>query len=698
MDLHTSGGGRAVRAALPAASVAAALPAALVAAALLAALAAAAAPALAAGDVQDPTRVGGLLATLDARVVMVRLAAVDIVAGLPRLPAALAASFGRILGSTAHPPGVLLLLIAGSLAAAAAAMLALRVGLRGARRRAAEDPWRVRGAAVLLLLDAAERVVFLAAALAATRALFPGGALGEQLGVAVLWAAVRTGLFLLAADLLLRPDAPRLRPIGIADGAARRLWMLAAAALVVGVGGISVVPVLLLAEIAIEHAQAVALITGNAAAAIAAVGLVVFSRAAGAGPAPDAGGRPPGPLLQAGLWTALVLVAASWTIGALLIRFAPFHDLVGAVAVLGAVAAFDALMSFPPPQGASIRARSWLPAARRVVIVAALTAAGIQAVQSVLIGYVQVLDPATWADMREALVRSALVVVAGYAGWTVFSQWTKAKIAQAAPHGPGADDDTEPGGASRLATVLPLARTLGGAAVAVVLSFVVLSELGVDTAPLIAGAGIFGLAISFGSQALVKDVVSGVFFMVEDAFRVGEYIEAGELRGTVERIQTRSIRVRHQSGHLHTIPFGQIDTVTNLSRDWTTMRFEIRLARDVDIEKVRRSVKRIGIEMLADPELGKDFILPMKLQGVKDVAEHALICRVKFTVRPVRPFWVQREALKRIIAAFRAEGIAFASNQVVVQGGEPSAAAALPAYGAETAGGGAAAQASAQRA
>ena len=193
-----------------------------------------------------------------------------------------------------------------------------------------------------------------------------------------------------------------------------------------------------------------------------------------------------------------------------------------------------------------------------------------------------------------------------------------------------------------------------------------LSELGVNTAPLLAGAGIFGLAISFGSQALVRDIVAGLFFMVDDAFRIGEYIEAGRLKGTVEKISLRSLRLRHQNGQIHTVPFGQLGSVTNHSRDWLTVKFNLRLMRDTDFELVRKTVKRIGEAMLTDEEVGPEFLQPLKLQGIADVQDNATLYRFKFTVRPGKPTIVQRNALKRIVAAFAEKGIEFASNAVIV--------------------------------
>jgi small-conductance mechanosensitive channel len=121
--------------------------------------------------------------------------------------------------------------------------------------------------------------------------------------------------------------------------------------------------------------------------------------------------------------------------------------------------------------------------------------------------------------------------------------------------------------------------------------------------------------------------------------------------------------------------------VTNYSRDYSTIKFNLRLARDTDVEKVRKLVKKLGQQMLDDPELGKEFLQPLKLQGVADIQENALVCRFKFTVRPGKPTLIQREALKRLYRVFTEQGIAFASTAVVVQSApgvptERSAAAA----------------------
>jgi small-conductance mechanosensitive channel len=237
------------------------------------------------------------------------------------------------------------------------------------------------------------------------------------------------------------------------------------------------------------------------------------------------------------------------------------------------------------------------------------------------------------------------------------------------PSMPGAvDDDDAAAPASRLQTVLPLLRGALAVVITVLAVLIALSHLGVDTAPLIAGASIFGLAVSFGSQALVRDVISGLFYIWDDAFRVGEYIDTGRLKGTVETLGIRSVKLRHQNGPLHTIPYGQLGAVTNLSRDFATIKFNIRFDPQTDIELVRKTTKQIGLAMQEDtPELAAEIMLPLKLQGIAEVVDNAVVLRFKFTARPVKPSWVQREYLKRMHKVFAEKGITFASGTMMLQ-------------------------------
>jgi len=195
-----------------------------------------------------------------------------------------------------------------------------------------------------------------------------------------------------------------------------------------------------------------------------------------------------------------------------------------------------------------------------------------------------------------------------------------------------------------------------------------LSSVGIDIAPLLAGAGVIGVAIGFGTQTLVRDIVSGIFYLLEDAFRVGEYVEFGQIRGSVESISMRFLRLRHHRGAVHTIPFGEIRWLTNQSRDWQIMKLEFRVPFDTDVKLVKSLVKRIGEELMQDAELGPWLFEPVKSRGVIRMEEFCMVIGVKFTTRPGDgQFMVRREAYHRILEAFAANGICFSHRHVKVE-------------------------------
>ena len=225
-----------------------------------------------------------------------------------------------------------------------------------------------------------------------------------------------------------------------------------------------------------------------------------------------------------------------------------------------------------------------------------------------------------------------------------------------------------PPGKSRLATLLPLARIFILSAIVVVVVLMVLMELGVNVVPLFAGASIFGLAIGFGSQTLVRDLISGAFFLIDDAFRVGEYVDVGGgAKGTVEKISIRSFQLRHQRGPLHTIPFGDIKQVTNMSRDWAITKLPFSFPHGTDVEKVRKVIKKVGQELLDDPLVGQNFLEPVKSQGVVEMDSNGMTFAVKFTTPPLVQAMVTRAVNARLSQAFIAAGLEFASTTVNVR-------------------------------
>lgn len=230
---------------------------------------------------------------------------------------------------------------------------------------------------------------------------------------------------------------------------------------------------------------------------------------------------------------------------------------------------------------------------------------------------------------------------------------------------------------ARVRTLLPILRTTILVVLAAMAVLMVLSALGVQIGPLIAGAGIVGVAVGFGSQTLVKDIISGVFYLLDDAFRVGEYIQSGSYKGVVESFSLRSIKLRHHRGPVFTVPFGQLGAVQNMSRDWVIDKFEINLTYDTDLEKARKLIKKIGQEMAEDPDFGPHIIEPLKMQGVEQFGEYAIKIRMKMTTRPGEQFVIRRKAFARIKQVFDENGIRFAVPTVQVAGGETASAAAF---------------------
>ena len=284
------------------------------------------------------------------------------------------------------------------------------------------------------------------------------------------------------------------------------------------------------------------------------------------------------------------------------------------------------------------------------------------------------------AEYGATIRQITVIATTAFIGWVLLKflrSFFDAYAPSRASSGPVEEDEVAHDDVpSRLGTVLPVLRGLVLGAVMALTGLIIIARLGVDIGPLLAGFGILGLAISFGSQALVRDIVSGFFFMVEDAFRVGEYVDTGRLKGTVEKISLRSVQLRHQSGQIHTVPFGQIPSLTNASRDWATIKYNLRLDRSVDIEQARKVIKKVGVAMMEDPELSPYLIAPLKMQGVADIADNAIVVRLKFTALPAHASVVQREAMKRVYRALNEAGIPFASNAVTVNSAEDRMAAA----------------------
>jgi small-conductance mechanosensitive channel len=196
---------------------------------------------------------------------------------------------------------------------------------------------------------------------------------------------------------------------------------------------------------------------------------------------------------------------------------------------------------------------------------------------------------------------------------------------------------------------------------------IILSSIGVNIGPLIAGAGVIGLAIGFGAQTLVKDIIAGLFFLMDDAFRVGDYIATAGTKGMVDHISLRSLRLRHPKGMVNTIPFGDIGIVTNMSREYIITKLDFRVRYDTDVERVRKIIKKKVYEpIMKNEELAPKLLDKIKSQGVREMDDSAMIMRFKYKTAPGEQFAIRKEVYRLMQEAFAQEGIEFAHRNVTV--------------------------------
>jgi small-conductance mechanosensitive channel len=276
-----------------------------------------------------------------------------------------------------------------------------------------------------------------------------------------------------------------------------------------------------------------------------------------------------------------------------------------------------------------------------------------------------------FSNLTNVLFDAFIIMTIALIFWQFISEWIELKITESLPAEDESDNDKDDewgtaAARGRSYTLLPMIRRFIGTILVTMVTMTILSSTGVDIGPLLAGAGVVGLAVGFGAQKLVADMFSGFFYLLDDAFRVGEYIEAGGISGTVESISLRNVMLRHHRGMLQIIPHSDLGAITNYMRGGIVVKFNLDFAYDADIDAIRKIIKKVGLAMLEDEEFGEDFIRPVKSQGVREITNSVMTIRVKFTARPGAHFVIRREAFKRITEALRAKGIQYAHKKVIV--------------------------------
>ncbi|MGX5846165.1 mechanosensitive ion channel family protein [Mesorhizobium sp. PL10] len=268
------------------------------------------------------------------------------------------------------------------------------------------------------------------------------------------------------------------------------------------------------------------------------------------------------------------------------------------------------------------------------------------------------------------LINVVVIALAADFGWSIIKALIERKLGIEMPQAAMGDEEvpTLDPQQARLRTLLPIIQNILLAVIVVMAVLMMLASIGIQIGPLIAGAGVVGVAVGFGAQTIVKDVISGVFYLLDDAFRVGEYISSGSYKGTVESFSLRSVKLRHHRGPLFTIPFGELGAVQNQSRDWVIDKFNITVGYDTDIDFARKLIKRIGLELAEDPEFKNWVLDPIKMQGVQEFGEYGIVLRVKAMTRPGGAFGMKRKFYVRLRQVFKEQGIELPFPTVHVQG------------------------------
>jgi small-conductance mechanosensitive channel len=272
-----------------------------------------------------------------------------------------------------------------------------------------------------------------------------------------------------------------------------------------------------------------------------------------------------------------------------------------------------------------------------------------------------------WRMLAATLVEIFVVLLLAWGSYRVLRVvLRRIERSGAAGHpGPGSAQE------QRLTTLLSLVRSAGLAVIAVITLFMVLSAIGLEIGPLLAGAGVVGLAISFGAQSLVRDIISGLFILLENQFGVGDVIRVGDVSGTVEKMTLRIVTMRDVQGVVHIVPNGEITRVSNLTRAFSRALVEIGVAYKEDVDYVMDTMRSVGRELYADPAWKPLMIEEPTVPGIESFGDSAVVVRMLATTLPLKQWEVARELRRRLKNRFDELGIEIPStHRTIIQAGE----------------------------
>ncbi|MCS6932244.1 MAG: mechanosensitive ion channel, partial [Acetobacteraceae bacterium] len=496
--------------------------------------------------------------------------------------------------------------------------------------------------------------------------------------------------------MLLSPASEHLRLLPIADETAAYITVWLRRMLALGIGGYALAEAGLLLGLTWGAYDAIMRLTLLGVSLFAII-IILQNRAAVAerlrapdmpeGAAPDRAQR----LIRAlrnrlsEIWhlVAIAYLIALWAVWALeiadgfarLLRATVLSLVVVAVVKLADSAMRRALsrgFRIPPDlarryPGLEARANRYLP------VLKSLLSGGILALGLLLLLEIWGLGALSWfgagqlgSRLIAALISVGITLFVAVAVWEAANAAIQRKLDQLSK-------DAAAAKSARVRTLLPMLRTVLTGAIGITVILIILSEIGVNVAPLLAGAGVVGLAIGFGSQTLVRDIITGIFLLAEDAVSVGDVVSLGGLSGVVEQLSIRSIRLRALDGSVHIIPFSAVTTVTNMTRDFSQAVMDVSVAYNEDTDRVSEVLREIGAGMREDARWGAVIRDDLEIMGVDRLADSGVVIRCRFKTEPMQRWNVQREFFRRMKKRFDEEGIEipFPHRKLIMQPAEP---------------------------
>lgn len=261
------------------------------------------------------------------------------------------------------------------------------------------------------------------------------------------------------------------------------------------------------------------------------------------------------------------------------------------------------------------------------------------------------LTSETGAALISRFLLLLLIVGAVFLVWEGFSVVIESLLAERSP------DGTPRERSARLLTLLPLLMNTVRVVLTLLLVLTVLSELGVDIGPLLAGAGVLGIAVGFGAQSLVRDVITGVFILIEETITVGDIVELGAHTGVVEKMTIRTIRLRDLHGHVHTLPYGEVTTILNYTEEFAFAMLDVGVAYRENTDEVAEVLRAVAAELAEDEAFAADLDGEFEVMGVDALADSSVTIRVRQRTLPGKQWRIKRELLRRIKLRFDEIGI-----------------------------------------